>query len=441
MAFNHKQYNTLYVLNAKNGGEPINDTEKYGVKIIEADVAEGETYWKVIGVHHLFPRENFSNHNVFLEALNEEGQRVRNPIAWAGWTWVGRRPDERADPVALDKPDNEAAGNIAMHFQQTVSVWMKGLNRDGNDKTDRVENLHTRHPDEPLEDGSLLNSLGHHSFYVVFQRTKKRSVAADGIISGQVERGQGYTVRLTRNNQAVAEKQLDQSTSFSFENLAYGTYTLEILSTSIKQDNIILDANNKQIHLNLAVPPPTKSSIFGTVKNGVGRTLLLVKEGNIIARMVIPESTEFRFINLAAGTYSIQVFDTQIREDNIALDGSNSREFHLVVPDTGPQPAEKIINHYILFGPPGTRGRRTNLLLATNYILNFSTTSGYSVEEAKRAQRVTIIGQGISATDQQAIRDSGSQLEILDGDVYDIEAELNARLLSGNAFPKRSDPV
>ena len=57
MAFNHQQYNTQYLLNAKDGGEPINDAaEKYGISIVEAGVAEGETYWKVIGVHHLLPR-------------------------------------------------------------------------------------------------------------------------------------------------------------------------------------------------------------------------------------------------------------------------------------------------------------------------------------------------------------------------------------------------
>jgi hypothetical protein len=440
MAFNHQQYNTLYVLNVKNGGEPINDAaEKYGVRITPANVAEGQTYWRVIGIHHLFPRENFSNHHVYLEALDEAGNRIKNPFAWAGWTWVGRRPNERADPVVLDKPNTESAGNIAMHFQQTVSVWMKGLNRDGNDVTDTVENLHTRHPDEPLPDGSLLNTLGHHSFYVVFQRTRKISAMADGIISGHVERGAGHTIQLKRSNQVVGQKTLDQTQTFRFENLAYGVYSIEILNANVRQDNIIVDANNKEINLKLAVPPPTKSSIFGTVKKGIGRTLLLIKEGNIIARIVIPESTEFRFINLAAGTYSIQVFDTAVREDNIALDGTNSREIHLVVPGDSGQPTEKIINHYLLFGPPGTRGRQSNLLLATNFILKFSITAGYSVEEAKKARRVSIIGEGISPAQQQAIRDAGSELEVLAGALYDIEAELQARIESGNAFPTRPD--
>ena len=88
MAFNFQQYNTQYLLNINNNGAPINDAaDKYGVKIVAAaDVADGETYWRVIGVHHLLPRENFSEHNVFLEVLDEQGVRIKKPQIWAGWT-------------------------------------------------------------------------------------------------------------------------------------------------------------------------------------------------------------------------------------------------------------------------------------------------------------------------------------------------------------------
>ncbi len=438
MSFNHQQYITQYVVNAQNGGEPINDAEqKYGVRIEEAgNIAEGETYWRVIGVHHLFPRENFSRHHAFLEALDESGQRIRNPYTWAGWTWEGRQGHERADPVHLDKPDYEPAGNIAMHFNQTVSVWLTGLSPDANDKSDKVVNIHTRHPDEPLPDGSLLNTVGHHSFYVVFQRTRKVSVVNDGVISGRVEGGQGYAVQLFKSNVFVTQQNIGSDLSFKFENLAYGTYSVVIKDTNVRQDNIRIDADNKSMHLNLAVPPPSNSSIFGIVTNGAGKILLLVKESNIIARVTLPETESYRFVNLAAGVYSLQVFNTTVRHDNIALDGINSREINLFVPDDGGQPISKTINHYILYGPPDTRGRQTNLLLATNFVLTFSVTVGYSLEEAKQAKMVTIIGDGLSPADQEAIRNSGSQLEVLAGDAYNIEAELNRRIETGVAFPR-----
>ncbi len=435
MAFNHHQYNTQYLLNARDNGEPINDAgQKYGVRIVQTDVAEGETYWKVIGVHHLFPRENFSKHHVYLEALDEEGRRIKTPHVWAGWTWEGRHPDERADPVSLDKPDYETAGNVAMHFAQTVSVWIKGLNRDANDKSDTVKGLHTRHPDEPLEDGSLLNTLGHHSFYVVVQRIRKTASIADGAITGRVERGQGHTIQLLKSNQVVATQDLGSDPAFAFENLSYGVYQLKVVGTNISQDNIRLDAGNKTAVINLALPPPSNSVIFGHVQNGEGKALLLIKEGNIIARFNIPESGDFSFIRLAAGVYALQVFETNVRQDNISVDGTNRREINLTVPDDNEEPIEKSITHYLLLGPPDSRGRQTNLLLATDYILAFSITVGFSVTEAKQARRVTIIGEGINPADQETIRNSGSEVEVLSGDAYDIEAELNNRVRTGRAF-------
>lgn len=435
MAFNLHQYNTQYTLNARAGGEPLNDAaHPYDVRIKPAaNVAEGETYWRVIGIHHLTPLENFSNHHVYIEALDEEGRRIQNPIAWAGWSWEGRQPQERADPVALDKPDYEAAGNIAMFFGQTVSVWLKGQNRDGNDKTDTVENLHSRHPDEPLADGRLLNTLGHHSFYVVFQRTRKAATVTDGVITGRVERGQGQTVRLFKDNQFLAEQVLDQTLTFRFQNLSPGLYRLEVAGTDVGQDGLKIDANNRTITVNLAIPIPDDSVIFGRVTNGAGRTLLLVKQGTIIFRLQIPPAETYQFSDLAEGVYSIQVFETSIRQDNITLDGTNRREVNLLVPITPEQPTPKTITHYLLLGPPNSRGRQTNLLLASNYVLAFSVTVGFNVEEAKLARQVTILGEGISAADEQAIRDSGSEVERLSGNAYDIEAQLSGRIRDGRA--------
>jgi len=435
VAFNHQQYNTEYLLNIQNGFEPINDAaQKYGVRIIEADVDEGELYWRVIGVHHLLPRENFSKHNVYLEALDENGNRARNPIAWAGWTWKGRHPNERADPIPLDKPEFEAAGNIAMHFGQIVSTWINGLSRDAKDKSDRVENLHTAHPDEPTPDGALLNTLGHHSFYVVFQRTRKTSSMNDGLIHGRLERGQGFTVVLKKSNNEIARQTINSSLTFRFDNLSAGIYRLEVLNSDIVQDNIKLDPTNKEATLNLAIPLPDDSIIFGHVRNGAGKILLLIKEGNIIQRRRLPATGDYRFDNLAAGVYGVQVFETNVRQENISVDGINSREVNLIVPDEPIEPIEKSINHYLLFGPPGSRGRKVNLLLAFDFIETFSVTVGFSVEEAKHARQVTIIGEGISPADEQAIKDAGVQIERLSGDAYDIEAELTARIQAGRPF-------
>lgn len=434
MGFNPQQYNTEYLLRSRGTAEPANDAaETYGVKIVGADVAEGEVYWRVIGVHHLLPRENFGNHHVYIEALDEEGRRVQPPVAWAGWTWRGRRPDERADPVPLDKPTTEAAGNITMHFGQVISVWINGRARDASEKSDRVEELHTSHPDEPLPNGAILNGLGHHSFYVVFQRTRKRSQRVSvGSISGRVESGFGQIVRLMENEAVVAEQQLGPDLKFKFENLPFRAYSLVIVDSEVRHDDIRLDTGNRNIELNLALPAPTASVIFGQVTNGGGKILLLVKSGNILARFPLPQSGHYRFENLAEGVYSIQLFDTGIRQDNIALDGQNSREINLVVPLI--QAVEKSINHYLLLGPPQSRGRQTSLLVSTNYILAFSVTVGFSVAEAKLARQVTVLGDAASAAELEEIKNSGSEVEKLTSDPFDLETVLAERVRAGRAF-------
>jgi hypothetical protein len=326
MPFNHKRYNADFVNNANAKKRAINADSKYGVQIVEADVAEGETYWKVIGVHHLVPEENVSNHNVYMEVLDEQGNRVRNPIVWAGWTWEGRRPNERADPVPLDKPDAEAAGNISLHFPQTAAIWIKGNNRDANDKSDRVEKLHIRHADEPLPDGRLLNTLGHHSFYIVFQRTRKTTAAP--------------------------------------------------------------------------VPPPATPVVTSPPTPVTPPPTPVIQPPTPVTPPPTPVTPP----------------PTPVTQ-----------------PTPQPQPA-KTIAYYLLFGPAGSRGRQTNLLLAANYILTFSPTVGFSVAEARQARQVTIIGEGISPADQEAIRSSGSQVEVLAGDPYQIEATLNNRIRAGRGF-------
>ncbi|MBI1878255.1 MAG: carboxypeptidase regulatory-like domain-containing protein [Chloroflexi bacterium] len=241
-----------------------NARDNYGVRVVEADVAEGETYWKVVGVHHLLPDENRSNHHVFLEALDENGQRIK-PIAWADFTWEGRQPGQIAGPVQLDKPDNEAAGNIALHDGQKATVWMRGLSRDAQDKSDRVENLDIVHPDEPGPQGELWNTIGHHSFYVVFQRIRKEGtgttspgvvseqVSQNGVINGQIINGRRYTVRILQGSTVVAEQVADSNGAFRFEGLPNGVYQLEAIGPTLAAGPIRLDADQPQATINLAV--------------------------------------------------------------------------------------------------------------------------------------------------------------------------------------------
>ena len=174
MAFDHNVFQQRYRTNFQQTGQVINDADSYGVRVVATPPAAGAVQWKAVGVHHLTPDENRGQHNAFVDILDEDGRPLRDPNLRAGWSWEGRRPDEDAPPQPLDKSLNEAAGNVPLFKGAQLEVWIS----DPNTASDRVTRLSTDHPDEPTPDGELFNSIGHHSYYVVFQRV--RSTGADG---------------------------------------------------------------------------------------------------------------------------------------------------------------------------------------------------------------------------------------------------------------------
>ncbi|MER2598847.1 MAG: hypothetical protein ABTQ73_04960 [Caldilineales bacterium] len=137
-----------------HAGEPVNDAAAYGVVVQPVTVAPGTTCWRAVRVHHLTPEENHGNHHIFLDALNEAGERVFDAAVRV--TWPGGQ-----QTVTITKPLGEPGADFALWKWQMAAVEMNDL------PSDRVEGLHTDHPDE----ASNGNTRFHHSFSVVFQRT------------------------------------------------------------------------------------------------------------------------------------------------------------------------------------------------------------------------------------------------------------------------------
>ena len=172
MTFNFQSYVDRYVANARASKPTMNEANGYGVVYEEADVPEGDLFWRVIGIHHLRPEENRGKNNIFLHVVDEEGRRIKDPVPQIHNRWEGMQPNEQPAPTNLDKGDKEPAGNMAVHKEKST-VWALGLPH-----SDHVKNLHTEHADEPYpasdpEHPGNGNQIGHHSFFIVFQRTRK----------------------------------------------------------------------------------------------------------------------------------------------------------------------------------------------------------------------------------------------------------------------------
>jgi hypothetical protein len=130
-----------------------NDAAPYGVTIEPVPNAR----YRAIGTHHLTPAENRGNHHAYIIILDAQGKRIKGiPV---GYTWIGRRDNQNAPPPADDKPDDEPGCNIPMGMYQIISLWVEGTG-----PSDVVAGITPAHADEAPG-----NTVGHHSFLVVFQ--------------------------------------------------------------------------------------------------------------------------------------------------------------------------------------------------------------------------------------------------------------------------------
>lgn len=230
---------TLATLATTEG--PVNDAEAYGVRIREVDVQPGTTYWKVIRVHHLTPEENGGNHHIYMDVLDEGGQRIYGAeirVTWDGGSKV----------VRIDKPPNEPGTNFPMWQWQICAVEALGL------PSDRVTGLTAAHPDEAPG-----NTLFHHSFLVVWQRAVKEAppppMAAPeaSVVEGVVENGANREVQLLRDGEVVASTVTDDVGRYRFQDLPAGTYVVTVPGTDVQSEPVELDGTNTVV-VNLTLP-------------------------------------------------------------------------------------------------------------------------------------------------------------------------------------------
>lgn len=152
----------------------VNQAREYGVSILPAlGVTPGAEYWRVVEVRHLSPSENQGKHNVYVDAVDAAGKRVRG--TYIDWDWAGRRSDEAPPaPTLMNKPDNEPAGNVPIEKGQHIRLWLFGL------PSEAVDSLRADHGDELGPNGERWNTDGHHSFYVKFQRAVAQAGTTPG---------------------------------------------------------------------------------------------------------------------------------------------------------------------------------------------------------------------------------------------------------------------
>lgn len=142
-------------------GEPIfNSAQPYGISVRQAHkigLPPGIThYWRCIGIHHLAGSENMGNHHVYADVLDEDGQRIN------GARLILKQSEAPPLFAVIDKPPHEPGTNFPLWSTMRATVAV----HDDDLPSEEVCDLRTDHADEGVG-----NTWGHHSFYVVFQRT------------------------------------------------------------------------------------------------------------------------------------------------------------------------------------------------------------------------------------------------------------------------------
>lgn len=165
--------------------QPVNEAVQYGVNVVRAGTPSA---WRCIGVYRLAPDENTGKHNVFVDVLDDNGNRTRIPSV--NWTWYMDAPTQVA---RLDKPDDEPAADFPINKQDTITLCIDG---DGL-PSDSVGGIHTRHNDEGAG-----NTYGHFSYYVVFQRQRA------AVIAPPVERPTGSELDALRAENLALRKRI-----------------------------------------------------------------------------------------------------------------------------------------------------------------------------------------------------------------------------------------
>lgn len=158
--FDHVQYRNNWLADPTNPSN--NDAARYGVKVHRVG---GEPVWGVVGVHHLTPEENKGKHNIYVDVVDNNNKRYPPSTGVGiGWEWEGRFDTQSAPVKPLDKPDWEPHGNVDIYRGMKMRVWISHAV-----PSDSVTGLTSDLPDELGPGGEIWNSVGHHSFYILFK--------------------------------------------------------------------------------------------------------------------------------------------------------------------------------------------------------------------------------------------------------------------------------
>jgi hypothetical protein len=163
------------------------------------------------------------------------------------------------------------------------------------------------------------------------------------VVTAGADRGR-LTVMLTRQPGGLLgdwadHAHTDDAGGFGFIDVPPGAYTLTVAQVSGFRQDIALNVARPPVVVTLDLTSYTvvreESGLRGTVVNGAGLTVRLVRQDGAAQEQRVTAESAYAFSGLAAGTYTLTLVDTAVSQTNIVLDGENVAVVDLKAPGWG----------------------------------------------------------------------------------------------------------
>lgn len=214
--------------------------------------------------------------------------------------------------------------------------------------------------------------------------------------------------------------------TFAFEGLPPGQYRVSIAALELARVTL---GEGQQIAMpTIILPKPGQRALRGQAKRVSGAPIadariLLLQAGRAIGETSTDSEGVFAFERLEPGFYTVSLADSSASNDVVLKAGEDSR-VTLIAPDSVVPPTVKVFAEYILLErASGARAGhiQLRLRLLQEYLASHPTTAlGFSVDEAKLAARVILLGDtdAINAATEETLRAAGCAVERVAGDLY-----------------------
>ena len=260
-----------------------------------------------------------------------------------------------------------------------------------------------------------------------------RSMALTGELAGAVNgAAAGTPVTLARVSPLGWERRVNLGADgrYVFGGLPPGRYQVRVADLN-SGDIMLAEAQRKEAPP-FTLAPAATARITGRVVDANGQAVahadvFLNLDGEIAAQTTTDDAGNFEFANLPPATYQLFLPDFDLSQP-VTLAAGQVQSAVLTVP--APPSPVKVLAQYIVL--PRVAGQDIDLQQVLLQVINSTliaqpqTAVGYSLSEARSAQRVILVGgeDVFSVQDQQQLIAAGCTVERIVGDLYATVAGL-----------------